>query len=521
VIGSVQEGRYKILHKLGEGGQGEVYLAEHLHLGRREALKVLRSVYSDDESFVSRFRREARATNRVQHPNIVGVYDFGKLPDGRYFLAMEYVDGERLDAVIGGAPLPVRRALRIASQLARALAHAHALGVVHRDLKPANLILITRRAQADFLKVLDFGMAKIVEPEAADGNVVKTLDGQMFGTAPYMAPEQFLERGADPRMDVYAAGCILYEMLTGAPPFSGGMVALMDQHLRHKADPPSRRQPAAGIPPLLDALVMRCLAKRPEERFADAGALAEAIDAVSAAATAAEADRTARRPKLGVPVPRAPNDFGDDFADEYGAETDGGPSTEPGELGNRASFRTEPMNREDATEVAGALLQEVGDALLDVGATDAQLVAGMAQLRVLRSEIARIRGEAAEIEERVAAVEQSMREREASLSFAIGELKFDRDQGSPTVTEELAIQINALERSLAALHAESTRTLTGLDDQALGLAARLHDAEAAHASTCRRLEQVITPFVDRLGDGPPAPTLRQRMATVRALFKVT
>jgi serine/threonine protein kinase len=514
VIGSIQEGRYKILHKLGEGGQGEVYLAEHLHLGRTEALKVLRSVYSDDENFVSRFRREARATNRVQHPNIVGVYDFGRLPDGRYFLAMEYVDGERLDAAIGGAPMTIKRALKVAGQLARALAHAHSLGVVHRDLKPANLILITRRGQADFLKVLDFGMAKIVETEGPDANLAKTLEGQMFGTAPYMAPEQFLERGADPRMDVYAAGCILYEMLTGKPPFAGGMVALMDQHLRHKPEPPSRRQPAGGIPPLLDALVLRCLAKLPDDRFADAGALADAIDSLVAAAVAAHsADRSAKLSRLGVAVPRP--------LDDFGADTDAGPSTEPGEQDRRPSFRTEPMKGEDAVEVAGALLQEVGDALLDSGATGAQLVAGMAQLRVLRSQIVRIRSEAAEVEQRAGSVEQSMREREASLSFAIGELSFDKDQGAPTVTEEVAIQIATLERSLAALHAESTRTLAGLDDQSIGLAAQLHDAEAAHASTCRRLEKVLSPIVDGLGDTPPGPTLRQRMATVRSLFKVS
>ena len=505
MIGSIQEGRYRILHKLGEGGQGEVYLAEHLHLGRNEALKVLKSVHSGDETFVSRFRREARATNRVQHPNIVGVYDFGRLPDGRYFLAMEYVDGERLDVAIGGAPMPVRRALRIAAQLARALAHAHGLGVVHRDLKPANLILITRRGHADVLKVLDFGMAKIVDPEAADPNVGRTLDGQVFGTAPYMAPEQFLERAADPRIDVYAAGCILHEMLTGAPPFTGGTVALMEQHIRHAPAPPSKRQPAAGIPPALDALVMRCLEKRPDDRPAAAG-LADAIDALLATAAA---ERPAPRSRLGVAVPRP--------LDDFAGETDGGPSTEPGEEPRRPSFRTAPMGGEDAAEVAGALIQEVGDGLLDVGATEAQLVAGMAQLRVLRSQLARIRREAAEVEERAGAVEQSMREREASLSFAIGELSFDREQGTG---DEVAVQIAALEESLAALHAESTRTLAGLDDQSIGLAAQLHDAEAAHASTCRRLEQVITPILERLGDAAPAPTLRQRMATVRALFQV-
>src|SRR5262245_52931638 len=142
MIGTVQEGRYKVVRKLGEGGMGEVYLVEHVHLGRSEALKVLRDEIARDEHFVTRFRREARATNRVQHPNIVSVYDFGRLGDGRYFLAMEYVEGDRLDSVIAAGPMPTERAVRIGMQLARAAAHAHTLGVVHRDLKPHNMILV-------------------------------------------------------------------------------------------------------------------------------------------------------------------------------------------------------------------------------------------------------------------------------------------------------------------------------------------------------------------------------------------
>ncbi|MBI5481290.1 MAG: serine/threonine protein kinase, partial [Deltaproteobacteria bacterium] len=169
MIGTVLDGRYRILKKLGEGGMGEVYLAEHRALGRQEALKILQAELATEREFVSRFRREARATNRVQHPNIIGVYDFGQVPDGRFYLTMEYAEGERLDALLRRVgPLPVSRALGILVQLADAVGHAHGAGVVHRDLKPENMILVEHRGRPDVLKVLDFGIAKIVAPDAPE-----------------------------------------------------------------------------------------------------------------------------------------------------------------------------------------------------------------------------------------------------------------------------------------------------------------------------------------------------------------
>src|SRR5258706_1829378 len=163
MIGTFVDSRYCILRKLGEGAMGEVYLAEHVNLGRKEALKIIRPAHASDPEFVARFRREARATNRVQHPNIVSVYDFSQLPDGRLLLCMEYADGVGLDSVLGEKQrLPLPRAVHVLHQLADAVAHAHACGVVHRDLKPENLILVEHRGRSDVLKVLDFGIAKIV-----------------------------------------------------------------------------------------------------------------------------------------------------------------------------------------------------------------------------------------------------------------------------------------------------------------------------------------------------------------------
>ena len=504
MIGSIQEGRYRIVRKIGEGGQGEVYLAEHIHLGRAEALKVLKDRLARDENFVSRFRREARATNRVQHPHIVGVYDFGRLDNGRYFLAMEYVDGERLDHTIGGAPMAVKRAIRIGAQIARGLAHALSMGVVHRDLKPANIILTRQRGHADFVKILDFGMAKILE-SGEKTDLGRSLDGQMFGTAPSMAPEQFLERGADPRMDIYALGCILTEMLTGRPPFSGGMATQMDQHLRAEPEAPSVRQPASGIPDVLDAIVLRCLAKQPDARFAEAHHLAEALEAlISTQGTAVH-----RRTKIGVAAPSVLDDFDED--------TQRG-ETDPGAAPVEGSAMTELMTEHQQIEVAGAVLEEVADNLIDLGAADATVVAGAAQLRDVRRQIARMRSEAADIDARTVAFEQSVREREASLTFALGELAFDRDRGDPVQRADVAVQIEALEKSLASLGAESRQKLGAHDEQALGIAATLHDVEVQYGVWCRRIAPSVASSLDRVDDDGIASSLRRRLATVRSLL---
>ena len=510
MIGTVQEGRYKILRKLGAGGQGEVYLAEHVHLGRHEAIKVLREDVAKDEDFVSRFRREARATNRVQHPHIVGVYDFGRLSDGRYFLAMEYVDGERLDAAIGGAPLGVRRALRIATQVARALGHAHSLEVVHRDLKPANVILTRHRTQDDVVKVLDFGMAKILESAGVD-NVVRTLGGTLLGTGPYMAPEQFLDHAAaDPRMDVYGAGCIIYEMLTGATPFDGGMVAQMDQHMRKQPERPSRRQATTGITRELDELILRARAKRPSERFADGNALGDALDAL----VAAQQPAPVRKTKLGVTVPRPLDDFaGDTDTGGVGAATPttgplGVGGTDPGQLAVDP-LPTDRMSRGDAIEIAAAALEAVADALLDHGIADAGMVGLAAQLRDQRRNAARLRAEAAALEARATTLEHSARERQASLSFAIGELTFDRDGGSSDGGADVDEQIDALSASLANLGNETRATLTVLDEQALALAGAVHDALEAEAETSSRLATAVPAALARLDEARAAPLARQ------------
>ncbi|HWU90919.1 MAG TPA: serine/threonine-protein kinase, partial [Kofleriaceae bacterium] len=260
LIGAEVDGRYRVIELIGEGGMGKVYLAEHVEIGKRVALKVLHPSYSRMPDLVERFRREARAASKIGHPNIVDVTDSGTTADGSVYFVMEYLEGVELGSVIEreGA-LDVARALRIAGQICRALAAAHAQGIVHRDLKPENIYLITRDGAADVVKVLDFGIAKTTEAEAARERRL-TSPGMAMGTPEYMAPEQAAGRAADARCDVYALGAILYEMVTGVPPYSGDNFM---EILTKKAtiDPTPPNQVRLDLPAPVSDLVVAAMAR--------------------------------------------------------------------------------------------------------------------------------------------------------------------------------------------------------------------------------------------------------------------
>jgi tRNA A-37 threonylcarbamoyl transferase component Bud32 len=277
LIGSLVGGRYRVVRLLGDGSMGAVYLAEHEALLRPFAVKMLRRELATDQRFVLRFYREARAASRVQHPNIVYISDFGATADGSLFMVMEYIPGVTLRAEldrVGRLELP--RALRLLVQVADALEAAHRAGVVHRDLKPENLVLTEHRGRPDFVKVLDFGLAKIVDPEAREASSI-TDRGEVLGTLRYLAPEQFQGAAAAPPADLYALGVTAFELLTGQTPFSGTAAELFTAHFSALPPPPSACLPGAGLPPAVDDIVGRCLAKRPEDRYATAGDLRDAL----------------------------------------------------------------------------------------------------------------------------------------------------------------------------------------------------------------------------------------------------
>jgi len=279
MIGELIGERYEVEELVGKGGMSSVYRARDDVLERRVALKILHEHFSGDPEYVERFRREARAIARLNHPNIVTVIDRGEFA-GRQFIVFEHVPGENLKEIVEReGPLPVSQALALTHQIARGLAFAHDNGVVHRDVKPQNVLLDeTGRA-----KVTDFGIARSLEP--GDG---LTETGALLGTSDYIAPEQATGQPVDERSDQYSLGVLLYELLTGEVPYKGG--SFMAVAMRHVRDPvPSVRERRPDVPAQVDAIVARAMAKRPEDRFPSIEAMMAAIEAC----LPGEGDRTA------------------------------------------------------------------------------------------------------------------------------------------------------------------------------------------------------------------------------------
>ena len=260
LIGRDVIGQYRIEKKLGAGGMGTVYLAQQTSVSRPAVIKVLRS-QSDSPDGSARFAIEAKAASSLNHPNIVTIYNYGQMEDGTLFLAMEYIEGETLaDRLARSGQLPVDRVVHIATQIASALGEAHAHGVIHRDLKPANIMLVPRAGGADFVKVLDFGIAKV-----DDSRVTST--GYVVGTPRYMSPEQLLGKKLDCRSDIYSTGILLYEMLAGTTPFqSETPMGWLHQHVEVAPKPPSDLSKRGKIPPPVESVVLRALAKAPDDR---------------------------------------------------------------------------------------------------------------------------------------------------------------------------------------------------------------------------------------------------------------
>ena len=298
-VGTVLSDRYRIDELIGEGGMGRVYSAEHVMMKKRLAVKVLRRELTTVPEVVARFEREAMAAANIDHPNVAAATDFGKLPDGSFFLVLEFVMGKSLRDEIAEGPMAVERALHITRQIAVGLGSAHAQGIVHRDLKPENVMLVERGADKDFVKVLDFGIAKVPigEVPAASKDQPITRAGMVFGTPEYMSPEQALGQAVDGRADLYSLGVMLFEMLSGVRPFSSSNpVGILGQQL---ANPPPRvSQRAAGleIPDAVEDIVARLLSRDREQRFPRAAALAAAIERLLAPPSARSLYRAPQHP---------------------------------------------------------------------------------------------------------------------------------------------------------------------------------------------------------------------------------
>jgi serine/threonine protein kinase len=282
-------GNYRLVDILGQGGMGTVYRAEHVYIGKHFAAKVLPQKLAQYEDAVKRFLREARAASSIMHPNIVDVTDFGPVPGGGVFFVMEFLDGQSLEEVIAKqAPLALIRAINVVNQIALALAAAHDKQIVHRDLKPDNVMLIQRPGRRelvrtagvaadgsplfvvekekayDFVKVLDFGIAKVMDEGT---RLAADATGHVFGTPEYMAPEAARGAAIDHRADIYSLGCLFYDMITGRAPFlSHNPQEVLQQHIDSQPVPPSVVAPGAEITPATERLILKALAKDPRKR---------------------------------------------------------------------------------------------------------------------------------------------------------------------------------------------------------------------------------------------------------------
>jgi eukaryotic-like serine/threonine-protein kinase len=269
LINTLFDGRYRILRKLGSGGMANVYLAEDEELGRRVAIKILNDRYANDELFIERFRREAKSAAGLSHPNIVSIYDRGQA-EGTYYIAMEVIEGRSLkELILTRGPLPISQAIAYTLEILDALRFAHRHGIIHRDVKPHNILIGGER-----LKVTDFGIARA-------GASQMTEAGSIMGTAQYLSPEQARGAPVTASSDLYSVGIVLYEMLTGKVPFSGdSAIEIAMKHLNELPKPPSKTRPE--IPPELDQVVLRALAKAPEDRYQTAEEFAEDLHRVAA-----------------------------------------------------------------------------------------------------------------------------------------------------------------------------------------------------------------------------------------------
>ncbi len=323
LVGTVLADRYQILERIAEGGMGTVYVAEHITIHRRLAIKVLSPDLGNSPDIAQRFLREAQAASMIQHEHIVDIIDFGYTEQGQAFLAMELLEGEDLATTLDRERrLPWPRLRRMVLQMCRALNAAHEKGVVHRDMKPANCFRIKRGGNADFIKLLDFGIAKVMtEATTFRGKqpvAQATAAGTLLGTPEYMAPELARDGVPDARVDIYSLGVMIYELLTGVVPLRGEtFMSTLVLHLTQEPIPPRQRAPSADIPPAIEAVVMRALAKDPNARYQTIREMTEALVA---------ADQRLRSTGLFLPaIPDTP-EFSPPTRDETETEAERAPT---------------------------------------------------------------------------------------------------------------------------------------------------------------------------------------------------
>ena len=283
-IGQTLNNRFKIESKIGEGGFGAVYRGVQLATGRKVALKLLHPEMTKDENLVARFRREGMVLCNLRDAHTITTYDFDQTPDGTLYIAMELLEGKSLHQIFHEqAPLEWKRVFKIVSDMCSSLAEAHSQGIVHRDLKPENVYLESRPGNPEFVKILDFGIAKVMRGDSIDpASPQLTATGQTLGTLEYMSPEQLMGKALDGRSDVYALGVVAYEMITGRLPFpdAKGPAGLITAQLKQTPQPPSVAAPKLALPSQVDRVILKALEKDKNNRYPDVTAMAAALQEV-------------------------------------------------------------------------------------------------------------------------------------------------------------------------------------------------------------------------------------------------
>jgi serine/threonine-protein kinase len=309
LLGATVAGRYQVIRKLGEGGMGSVYLAMHTILEKQVALKVLHGEFARKPDLVDRFMQEAKAASRIRHENVIDISDFGVTPEGHVFFAMELLQGHDLHdsvarAKLSGQLLPWSRTKKIFLQICSALAAAHARGIVHRDLKPENVYLIDFLGDPDFVKLLDFGIAKLTDVSSEEGGRKLTKTGMLFGTPEYMSPEQARGENVDHRVDIYAMGCILFQLVTNRVPFEAdNFMGVLSQHLTEQPPQiPPQVFDQIGAPRALAGVIDRALEKDRDQRFQTIDELANAVREVCGDPPAADKSQPMRAANVTAPA---------------------------------------------------------------------------------------------------------------------------------------------------------------------------------------------------------------------------
>jgi serine/threonine-protein kinase len=363
LIGRTLPGGYRVTHLVGVGGMGRVYCAEQVTLGRTVAVKVVHPSFGEEEQTAARFLNEARAASRLSHPNSVAIYDFGRTDDKRPYIVMEYLRGRDLARLVAeDGPLPLARMVGLLRQTLAALEEAHALGIVHRDLKPDNLVIEPMRSGRDFVKVVDFGLAKILDGDSKEsGGRALTRPGLVCGTPDYMSPEQARADSLDGRSDLYSVGVILYELLAGRVPFeSDSATTTLLMHLTEAPADPRQVAPDRNIPAAFAAAALRSLSKAPDDRFQSArefaDALASALLEVEGGASGESATTGIRCRACG-----ALNPLDQKFCGECGVPTTTVPPPLPGRL---------PLLSLTPASAHGATIRAPAAASVDASVTD-------------------------------------------------------------------------------------------------------------------------------------------------------